>query len=238
MSEITASVAEPRRRADTKPAMTWSRVFLGDWTRIVRDPLDLLRMLFVAGTIVWLVRGGAAADGLVGATLLLLGSRFVNLPRALDLSLIVGLTITGWGSALHLYGNWGLYDNVVHSLMPFLIVPIVYVLLVRLGVLPEFRDLRQPHHRLGLFLTSFAFGLAISGGWEVIEWWLDQWTGNHRVKDAADTAFDLTSGLFGSVGTSFVLLGWSLLGWGCTRAPAYVLEQRLAKRRLARELGA
>ena len=40
------------------------------------------------------------------------------------LGLIIGMTLTGWGSALHLYGeNWW-YDDVVHALMPMLMTPI------------------------------------------------------------------------------------------------------------------
>jgi hypothetical protein len=218
------------------PPIRWSTFLLGDWGRIIRDPLDLLRLAYFAGTIAWVATGGAAADGLVGASLVLLLGRLVSLPRFFDLSLIVALTITGWGSALHFYGQWGLYDNIVHALMPVLITPIVYVLLVRVGVLPELRDLQQPHHQLGFLLIAFAFGMAIGAGWEVIEWVLDQWTGENRVKDAADTASDLISTVFGSAGAGLVLIVWSLRGWRCRRLPAQEVERRLAQRRLARQL--
>jgi hypothetical protein len=211
----------------------WSRLLLGDWSRFVRDPLDVMRIAYVAGTIAWVATGGAAWDGLVGASLLLLAGRLVSLPRPFDLSLILGMTLTGWGSALHFYGNWAPYDNVVHFLFPLFFVPIAYILLVRLGVLPELRDLRQSHHQLGFLVIAFAFGMAIVAGWEVIEWVLDQWTGENRVKDAADTAWDLISGVFGSVGAGLALIVWSRLGWGTRRLPADVLEQRLSERRLA-----
>ena len=98
----------------------WRKLVLGDWGRIVRDPLDVMRIAYFVGTIVWVATDGAAADGLVGASLVLLGGRVLNLPRFYDLSLIIGMTLTGWGSALHLYGNYGWYDNVVHALMPAL----------------------------------------------------------------------------------------------------------------------
>jgi hypothetical protein len=215
----------PRGRLD--------RFLLGDWGPVVRDPLDVLRLLYFAGTIVWLVRGGAAADGLVGGSLVLLWGRLVSLPRFYDLSLIVALTITGWGSALHFYGQYGWYDNVVHTLMPALVTPIVYVMLVRLGVLPELRDLTQVHHQIGFFLIAFCIGMAIGGSWEVIEWWLDQITGNHRVKDAADTASDLTSTVFGSVAAGFVLIAWSQLGLPLRRVSGEVVSQMLRAARRA-----
>jgi hypothetical protein len=211
--------------------LNWTTVVLGDWNPIVRDPLDLLRIAFVAGAIAWVVTGGAAADGLVGASLVLVMGRFVSLPRFYDLSLIVAMTITGWGSALHLYGQWSPYDNIVHALMPLLCTPIAYILLVRLGVLPELRELRQPHHQIGFFLIAFFFGMAIAGGWEALEWTIDQWTGDTRVKDAADTANDLISGVFGSAGAGLVLIVWSLLGWHCRRLPARLVKQRLIGRR-------
>jgi hypothetical protein len=37
-----------------------SRLLLGDWGPVVRDPLDVLRLLYVAGAIAWVVVGGAA----------------------------------------------------------------------------------------------------------------------------------------------------------------------------------
>jgi hypothetical protein len=201
---------------------------------MVRDPLDLLRIAYIAGTIAWVTLDKPAWDGLVGATVLLLAGRLVSLPRVFDLALILAMTLTGWGSALHLYGNWTLYDNVVHALFPLFVVPVAYVLLVRLGVLPELRELRQPHHQLGFLLIAFAFGMAFGGGWEVIEWLLDQLTGEHRVKDAADTAQDLISTVLGSAGAGLALVVWSRRGWGCKRLPANVVEHRWAARHLAR----
>jgi uncharacterized membrane protein YjdF len=239
---MTASEASRSARSDTGEGVPerieetpwWTKLFLGEWGPIVRDPLDVLRLAFVVGTIVWLVTGRDAADGLVASSLLLLAARAVSLPRFYDLLLIVAMTITGWGSALHFYGQWSWYDNVVHVLMPLLVTPIIYVLLVRLGVLPELRDLTQVHQQLGFFLIAFCFGMAISGGWEVLEWWLDVWTGTHRVKDAADTAGDLTSGLWGSIGAGLLLIAWSQLGLPLRRVSGERAAQLSAERRRAR----
>jgi uncharacterized membrane protein YjdF len=213
----------------------WARLLLGDWTRLIRDPLDVMRIAFFAGTIYWVATGGAAADGLVGASLILIGGRFLNLPRFYDLSLIIGMTLTGWGSALHLYGQHAWYDDVVHAFMPMLMTPIVYVMLVRLDVLPQLRDLKQLHHQIGFFLIAFCLGMAIAGGWEVIEWWLDQWTGDTRVKDAADTASDLTSGVYGSTAAGLLLIAWSKLRLPLTRPSAEDAVDWIANRRLARQ---
>jgi hypothetical protein len=233
MSATTAGVLTPDRSERTETVSGWARFILGDWGRIVRDPLDVLRIAFFAGTIVWVAIGGAAADGLVGASLVLLGGRLLNLPRPYDLALIIGMTLTGWGSALHFYGQYEWYDDVVHCLMPLLMTPIVYILLVRLQVLPKLGELKQLHRQAGFFLIAFCIGMTIAGGWEVIEWWLDQWTGDTRVKDAADTASDLTMGVFGSIGAAFTLIAWNLLDLPLFRespegAVRWIREHRLA----------
>lgn len=232
-SSKPTAMRQPRAAAATPgvPMSTRSKLLLGDWGPFIRDPLDVMRIAFFVGTIVWVVKGGAAADGLVGASLVLLGGRFLNLPRAYDLALIIGLTLTGWGSALHLYGNNWWYDDVVHALVPMLITPIVYIVLVRLDVLPQLRDLSQLHHQLGFFLIAFSFGMAIAGGWEVVEWWLDQLTGESRVEDAADTASDLTSGVYGATAAGLLLIVWSKLDWPLRRVSGEVAAQMLARRR-------
>ncbi len=235
MRVVTASeTASERGGLDATPRSRWSKLLFGDWGRVIRDPADVFRLAFLIGTIVWVAIGGAAADGLVGASLVLLAGRLLDLPRPYDLALIFGMTITGWGSALQLYGGYEWYDDVVHFLMPMLVTPIVYILLVRLQVLPQLRDLRQVHHQLGFFLIAFCIGMTIAGGWEVVEWWLDVWTGETRVEDAADTASDLTSGVYGSAIAGLVLVGWSLAGLPLRREPAAVVEQWFAERRLGR----
>jgi hypothetical protein len=238
MKVSAASVTELRSEPVAGTVGTshgWRRLLLGDWGRFVRDPLDVMRIAFFVGTIYWVVTGGAAADGLVGASLVLIGGRFLNLPRFYDLSLIIGMTLTGWGSALHLYGQLEWYDDVVHALMPMLMTPIVYILLVRLQVLPQLDDLRGVHRQLGFFLIAFCVGMAIAGGWEVIEWWLDQWTGNTRVNSAADTASDLTSGVYGSLAAGLLLIAWSKLRLPLTRPSAEYATQWLVDRGLVKQ---
>ena len=182
MSETIAHPAPPEARG-----LTWQKVILGDWTRVVRDPLDVCRILFIIATVVWGVLGHSVT-GLVAAAVVLLLARAVSLPRFYDASVIVVMFLLAWGSALGMYGSWGFYDNLVHFIVPLLTTGIVYLLLVRLGVVPELRDLTTLHQRLGFFLTVMALGMAIGAGWEVIEWLLDQVTDVGRVADADDTA--------------------------------------------------
>jgi hypothetical protein len=209
----------------TAHPITWQKLFLGDWTRFIRDPLDVARLGFIAATIVWGVLGHSVT-GLVAASFVILLARAISLPRFYDASVVVTMVLLSWGSALGMYGSWGFYDNVVHFIVPLLTTGMIYLLLVRLSVLPELRDLKQLHQQFGFFLTAMALGMAIGAGWEVVEWLLDQVTNVGRVGSADDTATDLISDTLGSAGSALILVLWSLGGHSLKRRPGAALANK------------
>jgi hypothetical protein len=81
---------------------------LGDWHWLVRDPLDVARIVFIGGTVAFAIMGRSTAVGLTAASLVLLLSRIINVPRRFDLGVIVAMTLIAWGTALSLYGRLGL----------------------------------------------------------------------------------------------------------------------------------
>jgi uncharacterized membrane protein YjdF len=220
MSEAVAHPAPEGARG-----LTWQKLILGDWTRIVRDPLDVARIAFVVSTIVWILLGHAMT-GLVAASAVIILARVISLPRFYDASVILVMFLLAWGSALSIYGSWGFYDNLVHFITPLLTTGMFYLLLVRLGVLPDFHDLKQLHHRIGFFLTVLALGMAIGAGWEVIEWTLDQFSDVGRVASADDTATDLISDTLGSAGSALILVLWSLGNHSMLRRPGAELASK------------
>jgi hypothetical protein len=220
VSQTIASPAPTR-----EPGLTWQKLILGDWTRVVRDPLDVCRILFITATVVWGVLGHSVT-GLVAASVVMLLARAVSLPRFYDASVIVVMFLLAWGSALGMYGSWGFYDNLVHFIVPLLTTGMIYLLLVRLGVLPELRNLKQLHQQFGFFLTVMALGMAIGAGWEVVEWLLDQVTDVGRVGSADDTATDLISDTLGSALSALILVLWSLGGHSLTRRPGAELADK------------
>jgi uncharacterized membrane protein YjdF len=205
--------------------LTWQKLFLGDWSRWVRDPLDVCRILFVAGTVVWGL-SGRPVTVLVAASAILVLARFLNLPRFYDFSLLVVMVLIAWGEVLGLYDSWKGYDNVVHFTVPFLVTGMFYVLLVRLGVLPELSDLKQVHQKFGFFLTAVMLGMAVGAGWEIVEWSLDEWAGANLVGDETDTATDLIWDTLGATGSALVLTLWSLGGHSLTRRPGAALANK------------
>jgi hypothetical protein len=220
VSQTIASPAPVQARG-----LTWQKLILGDWTRFVRDPLDVCRMLFIVATIVWGLLGHSVT-GLIAASFIILLARAVSLPRFYDLSVIVVMVLLAWGSAIGLYGSWGFYDNVVHFIVPLLTTGMIYILLIRLGVVPELRDLTTLPQKFGFFLTVLALGMAIGAGWEVIEWLLDQMSDVGRVGSADDTATDLISDTLGSALSALILVLWSLGGHSLTRRPGAELAHK------------
>lgn len=219
---MTETLAQTRPRE----GLTWQKVAFGDWNPIVRDPLDVARYLFILAMFIWAALGNSGTTGLWFASAVLLVARAVKLPRFYDFCVIATMFLLSWGSALGWYHSWGFYDKVVHFMAPLFTTGLIYILLVRLGVLPDLKSLRQPHHQLGFFLIALALGMAIGAGWEVVEWILDKITGLNRVENAEDTATDLVADTLGSIGSGLILVGWSLAGWSITRCPGSALADK------------
>jgi len=220
------------------------RLVYGDWTWLVRDGLDVLRFAFIAGTIVFAVQGRSTAVALTAASAVLLVARVVDLPRWFDFGLIVAMSLIAYGTALSLYGSWFYYDKVVHGLSPIGYVPVIYIALVRLGVVPDPGRAIQEQRvaRIsGIFIVTLALGIAVGGVYESIEWFEDKFLGGHFVGGLWDTETDLLCDEGGSlVGATFLTV-WALRGWtshrrtvvpapGPTATPVETAAERLRGR--------
>jgi hypothetical protein len=147
--------------AEGHPGWDRRRLVYGDWTWLVRDGLDVLRLVFLAGTVVFAIQGRSEAVALTAASAVLLIARVVDLPRWFDFGLIVAITLIAWGTALGLYGDWDHYDKVVHGLSPIGYAPVLYIALVRLGVVPDpERAIREQRvaRISGIFIVTLAVG--------------------------------------------------------------------------------
>ena len=198
------------------------RLVYGDWNWLVRDGLDVLRYAFIAGTIVFAAQGNPDAVALGAASAVLLLARVVSLPRWFDFGLIAAITLIAYGTALGLYGDWFYYDKVVHTLAPFGYSPVLYIALVRLGVVPDpgvaIRE-RRVARIAGIFIVTLAVGMAVGGFYENIEWLEDKFDilGGHFVKGLWDTETDLLCDATGSLaGATFITI-WALRGWSSHR---------------------
>ena len=193
-------------------------LLLGDWSRLVRDPIDLLRIALAIGAVAnALDRDWTGAGYLVVSSLAVLGARLANLPRMLDLAFVLAMSLTGWGEALGFYDTYAWFDRVVHFLVPTLGAPVVYVALARLEVLPDPRDETGLRRDAGMVIVTLALGLAIGAVWEIVEWASDGTLGSNLSEGNDDTVGDLVADGLGSLAGAALLLLWTTRGWGSVR---------------------
>lgn len=191
---------------------------MGDWSRTVRDPLDVLRLVFLAGAVAFAVAGDVAgAFNLLLGFLVLLAARFANLPRVYDLALIVALIFTQWGEAFGMYDALPWYDRVVHVIVPLLSSQVIYLCLARIEVMPDPRQETLPRHDLGMFIAVFALGLAVGALWEIFEWTSDGVFGSQLSEGNTDTVGDLIADAAGALCGGALMVLWSRRGWGSVR---------------------
>jgi uncharacterized membrane protein HdeD (DUF308 family)/uncharacterized membrane protein YjdF len=206
--------------APAHPGWDRRRLVYGDWSWLVRDGLDVLRIAFFAGAIAFAVQGRSTAVALTAASVVLLVARVIDLPRWFDFGLVVAMTLIAYGTALSLYGGWFYYDKIVHGLSPIGYVPVLYIVLVRLGVVPDPGEAIREHRvaRIsGIFIITLALGVAVGGFYESIEWFEDKFLGGHFVGGLWDTETDLLCDEGGSlVGAAFLTV-WALRGWTSRR---------------------
>jgi len=193
------------------------RLLLGQWHPLVRDPLDVLRILFVVGAIVYVAFDRASVVNLAFSSAAVIAIRFVALPQPYELAFVVAMALTGWGDAFGLYHAFGHYDSFVHFLVPLAIAPIVYILLARGEVLPDLRQRSERHHRVGIFVVTLALGAAIGALWEVFEWCSDHLFGSHLQHGQTDTIEDLVADTCGAAVGALLLVLWAVRGWGTER---------------------
>jgi hypothetical protein len=198
--------------------MTSRELVFGEWNPVVRDPLDLLRGVFVVGAVALAALGESGWLPLTVATGAVIGVRFLNLPRAFDLAFIVAMALTGWGEALRLYDRFGYYDVFVHFLVPLFGAPCVYIALARLDTLPDPDDAYgSRRHLAGIFVVTLALGLAIGAVWEMLEWTSDTTLGSNLALGEKDTIGDLVADGAGAFCGGLLLVAWAVFGWATVR---------------------
>jgi hypothetical protein len=204
------------------------RLLLGDWHPLVRDPIDVLRLVNVAGAVAFAVAGNfeAALRLAVTAAVMIL-ARIIDVPRPFDLGFVVGMALQGWGNAAGLFDRYGWYDSVVHFVLSAMVAPLFYIGLARLRVVPDLDEDFDEHHHAGIFLISLALGGAFGAFYEIYEYVAVRGFGADLQIGYADTILDLTLDLLGSALGGLGLMFWAVRGWGTSRR---VPAERLAAR--------
>ena len=200
-----------------EPAVDGRTLVLGDWSPVVRDPIDVVRATFLVGAAAFAFtgRGGAAALALAGIFTWLI--RPLNLPRVYDASVVAALGLAAWGEALRAYDAFPAFDIVTHLLVPMLGAPVVYIALARAEVVPDpASETRVPHY-VGIFVVTLALGLALGALWEILEFAADEFVGSQLSLGNRDTIGDLVADGAGALVGAALLVVWTIFGWGSVR---------------------
>jgi hypothetical protein len=209
------------------------RLVLGDWSRVVRDPIDVLRLAFLVAAVVAFARGDLDdATRLALTVLATLGARALALPRLFDLAFVIGMALQAFGNVAGLFESFRYYDLVVHFALPLACAPCLYITLARLDVVPDLAHGRpREHHLLGIFLITFALGFSLGALYEIYEWAADHWLGASLAVGYDDTISDLVDDALASLlGGGFLVL-WATRGWATTRrVPAEIANRRATSR--------
>ena len=206
-------------RADRR-ALLLRKAMFGDWHPLLRDPLDLLRLSFALAAVAFGLAGSYEYSiRLAGTFLLVVAAQRLRLPRLFDLLFIVGMWLQAWGNALRLFENIDWWDNLVHLVVPFSSVPVLYVLLLRLGLLHHrMTDAGHPmRHHIGLAIFAVSTGLSIGAVYEVYEYVANRWLDAPIAIGYADTIFDLTLDAVGSLAGGLLLMRWASARRGTER---------------------
>jgi hypothetical protein len=186
-------------------------VFVGDWHPVVRDPLDLFRLSFVVGAVIFLIEGdGDAFVRLLLPGVLVLVVRALNIPRPIDWVFCLAMAFQGWGNALQLFTELSWYDNTVHITLPMSLAPILYIAFSRIDIVPD------PAERVGgraeaygMALITMCLGVTAASFYEIYEWVVDNWFGQHLFIAEGDTVNDLADGFLGAAIGGLFLAAWA-----------------------------
>lgn len=198
--------------------MDTRRLVMGDWSRVVRDGIDVLRAGLVLGAVVAAVLGDLGSAVVLGvAAGLALVARWVDLPRPYDWGFVLVIGLHAVGEAIGWYDTVEWFDRVVHVVLPCLSAPVLYIGLARLDVLPDPRDETHARHYVGMGIVTFCLGMAVGGLWEIVEWTSDGLLGTELSEGNTDTVGDLLADSVGAVLGALLLVAWARWGWGSVR---------------------
>jgi hypothetical protein len=225
-------------RADSSPAL-WRRIvvrpapvptdlprwLVGDWSRVIRDPLDLLRLVPLVGAIVSVALGETAHLGeFAGISLIVLAPRVLDVQRPFDLAFQIGMNLALWGNVAGLFDAIYGYDKVVHFMLPCGTAMLLYIALCRLRLVPDLSADAGLHDRVAMIVVTLAFGLAVGGLFEMWEWFSNTLFGTHMYVSYGDSIGDLIDDALGALVGGLILLLWTGRGWGTWRIPGAALR--------------
>jgi len=207
-------------------------VFIRDWHPVLRDPLDLFRLSFPIGALIFAIQGDwDAVVRLLLPGLAVFIVRALDIPRPVDWVFCLAMFFQGWGNALHLFSQFWWYDNTVHITLPMSLAPILYIGFSRLDVVPDPSErVSSTSQLLGMALITMCIGVTAASFYGIYEWVVDHWFGQHLFIGETDTVTDLADGFLGAAIGGLFLAAWAATQYTSRRIPRPLHDKVLSHR--------
>jgi hypothetical protein len=204
------------------------RLLAGDWTSVVRDVQDLVRLSFLVGAALAASQAQWELAVRFGLTFVAaVAVRAIEAPRLFDLLFGVAMAFQAWGSYAGAYTHVPAYARWTDFDVAVAFAVLSYLVLVRFRVLPEFADEPGVHRRVAIFLVAMCLGMSAGVFYE-----LYMWLANHALGGEFRVGWTgLTIGLAldwaGGCAAGLAIVVWDVYGWGTRRRlPAGRVAQR------------
>jgi len=112
-----------------------------------------------------------------------------------------------------LYWLWDPFDEVIHLAMMGCLASLAYLLMARVDLVPDLRDLHGKLQRAALPLLAGVLGLAMGALWEVYEWFVATYLDMQVITSYGDAMTDLLVDLAGAVLGGGMLIIWAHQRW-------------------------
>lgn len=174
------------------------RALLPAATGAAERTADGLRALAAVGIVVagigW---GPISGASLAGVTVGMFLPRVLRVRPSFDIAFGIVVLVAVWSSVLQIYITTRWWDLPMHFLTNGLWAAVVYISLVRLGVIADAATLARPRLSAAVMTTALGFTLGVL--WEIWEWIGHTYIDEEILVGYADTIGDLFWGGVGAL---------------------------------------
>jgi hypothetical protein len=177
--------------------------------RAARVVADLLRLAFlVSGVVVIVLLGGSGSVAVFVVFAALLVPRWAKIAAPFDMALCATLLVACWARQQHWYATVPWADEVVHFFTPGTVAVAAYLVLCKVELLPDGREVLEAAKNASLALLVTCLGLAVATVWELFEWVANEFAPKQTLVGYTDTISDLALGGLGALLAGLALTLW------------------------------
>ncbi len=159
---------------------------------------DVLRLLAVLSIVVAAIGWGPLSGlSFLAVVAVMLIPRVLHVRASFDIAFGLAILFSTWSSVLGIYLTTRWWDLPMHFLTNGLCAALLFVVLVRLGVLADPSTL--PHPTLSATVVTTALGLSLGVIWELFEWFGHTFIDGEIFVGYEDSLGDLFVGGLGSL---------------------------------------